>query len=339
MILLLNRIDSISTYSDVTVNTNIGRWNKGKNNTGSEAFENYYIRDGCVCLRYFPRFFGTPRLYLNYSLARLIQGHNTFETQMQDANIAVDKLCHILDTHVPYLGYTPAKVLQMETSRLDLFHSHMIPIGTKREHLNAYARLYLGHHHNYRHNTTAYLFSGKHNYKKKRSQSSVIRFYDKCKELAVRQGLVDSVTENDFEWLMSGYGIDYELPYSTVYDFLRIEFQMRRAKLRRVFNTSSITMSDVLDYDFQVTCINRYLERLRLNVPILTNAHFNQVARRIFRKPDTQQRAIDLARSIHDGHKPRFQPSDTYIVSKLRKNGVHIVTSDSVDLPAIPFLV
>lgn len=337
---MLNRIDSISSYSEnIAVNTSVGRWSKGKNDTGMTAFDNYYIRDGHVCLRYYPTFWGTSRLYLNYSLPNLIQGNNTFETQLQDAHVAVDKLWHVLNRHVPYLGLTHADICQMNTSRLDLFLMVQVPIGTKQEYLNTYARLYLGNHHQYSHKTSTYLMSGKYTYKRRHSQSSVVRIYDKPKQLAYKQGLIDADTEDDFNWLMSSYDIDCESPTSTVSDYIRIEFQMKRPKLRRLFNNAAdITFLDVLDYNFQIGCINRYIERVNLNLPILTNAHFNQAVRRIFRKHSTQQRAIHLARSIHDGYKPKFQPKDRYIIGKLKKNNIHIVTSDTFDLPPIPFL-
>jgi hypothetical protein len=333
-----NYTDSMTLYTDHAVNTSCGAWVFEKDPDDSN-FDYFYIRERNIYLYYYPDLYGLARLYLTVSVPKICRGNNIFPAYMSDMHKVYAVILESLARNVPALGFTtPGHILTMPVSRLDLFLMHRVALGTKPNHLEVYSKLQLGNYSNFQYNTTSYLFSSRSfnrggktaSGNKAKAPSVAIRIYDKAKEVYVKNHRIPKAIEDDYDYFL--YSPDQPQ------DHVRFEFQMRRSCLKRALKNRPVALIDVLNSQVQADIINRFIERLKLNRPILSVQNYRARVVQIFKRKPTQKKAFHLANYVRQGRKPPKPKQYAYISTMLKKHDIHIVTSKFGDLPPVPFL-
>jgi hypothetical protein len=360
MISDINYTDTITAYIDYKESTTSlsmrGWWKDIQKDKHKNPLESWCYHANNVFLRYFPYFYGRSLLYIAFSLPKVYYSTNNncshvtnFDSLILDLQLDV-----ILANHVD-ITQLPSSILDWQVSRLDLFYTHEVPEKDKDDYLHAYKLLYLPRHKNNQYKNTSYLMS---NFKKYKSSSVVVRIYDKDVEM-YEKGIL---TEANTLFYPTGVHEDVEKAIviqddgdlscvvdGVYYSRIRIELQLRRRKLLNALKSKSVTIRDVFNESFQTSMINNYFITLGLNRKILSSCNFRKhIDTNGFR---TKKRAniITCARLIRKGKSPYItgtslskdivsRPTSNSYVKQLNTEGIHIVTTSTIDLIPIKLL-
>ena len=295
-----------------------------------KAEDHYFIHYKDITCRFFPDRYGTAQFWITFSIPKLMNGNNLLPVDLPNPSEIYTKTSDILDEIVTFP--THEDVSTWEVSRTDLFLLHAIPPEQRVWYLSAYSRLSLGSYVPYNHENTFYLNS---TLKKHKAAGTVVRIYPKLQEIQDKQPVPKDI-EDDFERCMV---LDDELV-----DIIRIEFQFRRRVLRYFFKgVKSVTFADVMNPDFQKKSINRMIQRLGLNLRIVSRKMMLQILPSIFKRKATLQRAEDYITLINKDRnvypktvKAHFTANHvSYIRRRLKEYGLHSIVSEFMELKPI----
>ena len=291
--------------------------------------EHYFIHHKDITCRYYPHRYGKAQFWITFSIPKIINGSNLFPVDLSSPDILFDKTNSILSEIVTFS--TPTDIATWEVSRTDLFLLHPIPPEQRESYLTAYSRLSLGSYVPYNHENTFYLNSI---LKKHKAAGTVVRIYPKLQEILDKEA--PKAVEDDFE--------RYMILQDELVDIIRIEFQFRRRTLRYFFkNRKTVTFADVMNNDFQKERINRMIQRLGMNLRIVSRKTMLQILPSIFKRKATLQRAEDYITLINKDRnvypktvKAHFTANHvSYIRRKLKEYGLHSIVSEFMELKPI----
>lgn len=296
----------------------------------------FFIRYRNITCRYYPNRYGVGQVWVTFSIPKLLKGNNLYPLNMDGIDtmlyqIVNDRLSDIFDMNT----LPTYDISSWQVSRLDLFVLHKIEPRLRKWYLMAYKRLSLGAYVPYQYQNTYYLNS---TLKKHTGAGTVVRIYPKLQEMSDTSDTVPKDVEKDFENYMR---INDELV-----DYIRLEFQFRRQTLRYFFHhAKSVTVSDVMQEQFQIERINRMIERLSLHRNIISRQNMKQQLDMIFTKAPTRQRAGKYIGLVNGrGVYPQTigqhftEGQVKYIRQKLHQHGLHTVVSEFVDLEPVQYI-
>lgn len=321
---VMNYIDTLSIYAvfnggSITLNHTAAQWRHFKK--PDQNASHYFIRYKNLTCRFFPSRYGYNWVCVTFSIGKLLRGTNLRPLDIEDKEL-YQRVSEILMEIISLPNYD---IATWQVSRLDLFILHAIPPGRREDYERAYQRLSLGSFIPYQYKSTAYLFSRLKRYK---AANTTIRIYPKLAEIADKE--YPSIIDKDVEL--------YAELFDKLEDYMRLEFAFRRPTLRRYFNGNGVAVADVMNENFQKERINRMIQRLHLDLTIITRTHMRNAIKLIFSKKPTQQRAARYISMVNSrGAYPKTVKANftegevRYIQQKLRQYGIHTVLTDGID--------
>lgn len=331
-----NYADTVTMYIDCPkglklINAPDKHWILKKDISDSN-FDNYHIKLDKLYVRYYPKIFGQRRLFLTYSLPKLLCNSNVFNVANFDEivcyNLIIDKLHLCIDIS----GLQSVSFNDWNTSRIDLFIMHPIDPEERVEYEETYSTLRLGKYIPFKYENTIYLNSI---LRPDKAAGVVFRAYPKMKEINYRNRLnyPDDVDHDHEECLQLS---DKKTEY------YRFEFMLRRTAIRYECKKINVpaTIHNVLNEDFQKQLINKMVYRIGLNLGILAKREFIQIINATFKTNTTNQNAKYLARQIRNQLPVNKLNKNQiyYIRKKLRNMNIHIVTSKYIKLKPVEML-
>lgn len=310
---------------------------KGKRNEDNHFFINYKR----ITCRYYPNRYGVVQIWLTFSVPKLLKGNNLYPVTHSDIDVCMYNKVNAILSEIFDINTIPTyNVSVWEVSRMDLFILHKIKPTMRKWYLKAYEHLNLGAYVPYKYKNTFYLNS---KLKKHKGAGSVVRIYPKLKEMQDKsiEELRKSIpldVENDFE--------KYMILNDELVDYIRIEFQFRRQMIRYYHNRSkSVTVSDVMNQQFQENLINKMIMRLGLHRNIISRKNMKKVIDTSFARKSTKQNAEKYIRLVNG--RGTYGSTITnnltegaikYIRDILHRQNIHTVVSEYEDLEPIKLL-
>ena len=351
MYMTTNYLDTVLIYTDC--NLNIGSlckasWRKytPKKSASPQKLQHPYWHRSIenILLRYYPSLYGDNRLFLTFSLPKIYTSSdsNCYHIHGFDSHILHKKLYKILEKCLD-ISLLPSTILDWNLSRIDLFYMHHVPDKDKKYYLKTYKLLYLPRYVKSQYKNTIYLMS---NLKKYRPASVVVRIYDKDLEMEQKSYKIHTL-----KYYPPSIADDIEkaidiIDNGPLYGNIRIELQIRRAKLRRLLSSKSVTLKDLFNQSFQEDIMNDYIIKLGLNRKILNSTNFRKYIDNLNFRKDKRNNIIECAHQLRNGNSP-FIKSTKYngskqtfnnYVNRLKADGIHILTNKDIDLKPIKLL-
>jgi hypothetical protein len=270
--------------------------------------------------------YGKATLYISFSLPKVYNNSNSNRDNVESFRVHVldERLNEIFKRYVYSYYSLPLSIISWNVSRCDFFINHKVDRYHVPIYINTYSLLTLPRYKKYtKFESTCYLMS---NFKKGRPASVVLRIYDKDEEMKSRNKHMELInTASDCE---------------DINGLIRIEIQARRGKLAKLTGKTSVTAADVFDVSFQKHIINDYIHKLGLDRKILCRSNFRTYTNSLSCAQNKKHNIIDCARYIRNGKKCSNVSIYTLrnYIKELKKQGVHIITSDNIDLIPVKLL-
>lgn len=334
-------IDTMTAYIELTTPprliNSISQWKYFSKTDKTK--EHYFNRYSGITCRYYPYRYGVQQLWLTFSIPKLLKGNNLYPLNMTDLDKIlyhkiIKRLSDIMDIGTASYG---GNIAYWQSSRLDLFLLHKIEPKRRKWYLNAYEKLSIGSYVPYKYENTFYLNS---TLEKQKAAGTVVRIYPKLQEIydTTPHEIIPLEVEKDFE--------EYRLVNDELVDYIRLEFQFRRPTLRYFFQKStSVTVADVMQEQFQIERINRMIERLGLHRNIISRRHMKNELDKMFIKQPTKQRAEQYISLVNNRGTTKNMIVQqltggqiNYIRQKIHQQNLHTVVSEFEDLEPVQFL-
>jgi hypothetical protein len=268
--------------------------------------------------------YGKTMLYITFSLPKVYNNSNSNRDNVESFNVHVldEKLNTIFKRYIYSYYSLPLSIMNWNVSRCDFFISHIVDRYHVPIYINTYKLLNLPRYKKYtKFESTCYIMS---NFIKERPASVVLRIYDKNEE----------IKSKDMDL------IDIAGQYDDTIGLIRIEIQAIRKKLIQLLGKKEVTAADVFDLSFQKRIINDYIHKLGLDRKILCRSNFRSFINSLGCAQNKKDNIIDCARYIRNVKKCSNVSIHTLrnYIKELKKQGVHIITSDNIDLIPVKLL-
>lgn len=187
---MINFIDTATMYFTFhippykAVNIRLHKPWKFRNTAKETRLHHWFLKDGAVFMAYYPDLFGHARLFVTFSVPRLLKGSNTFHVTDFDEGACYARLERSLNKF-PWQQFgqaVPSSFHEWQASRIDLFLMHQIPVGQRDEYMDAYELLMLSRYRAVKYQNTYYLNSSR---RPDKSSNKVFRVYPKAQETQV----------------------------------------------------------------------------------------------------------------------------------------------------------
>ena len=335
-------IDTLATYIELattpTLNNDYTVWKFFPRQNTYES--HYFVRYKNVTCCYYPNHYGIGRIWLIFSIPKLLKGNNIYPITDDNIDIRLYQVIHDILSELFDVTTIPTTNLALwEVSRVDLFILHQIKPRSRKWYLQAYEKLTLGSYIPYKYKNTFYLNS---TLKKHKAAGGIIRIYPKPQEVydtkTKLRNTIPKAIEKEFE--------AYMIVNDHLCDYIRLEFLFRRQLLRYFFgHAKSVNVADVMNEQFQVQHINRMIVRLGLHRKIISRQNMKQQLKNLFPKSPTRQRAekyISLVNSrgtYRQTIKKQFTEGQIrYIRKQLHDHHLHTIISEFEDLEPVQLL-
>lgn len=335
--MVINYADTVSMYYDFNnkFSYNLVMPKPWKLNSRSkDAFlHHWYLKLDRMYLAFYPDMYGVGRLFVTYSLPKLLKGSNIYNVKPFDE----DKCYQIINRELSVFPWVilapydrPKSFRDWSVSRLDLFIMHHIPAGEREDYQQAYELLTLPRYRSVKYENTCYINSS---FRPDKKSNKVLRSYPKLKE---QQDQICS------EYPASVHKMHeiYLQTSDTRTDLYRFELMLRRSILKYECKKYGIqpNMHEVLQQDFQEKLLSKMISAVGLERNILCRNDFKKQVYQIFKTPKTKQNALLLARCIRNKQKVPLTSNQIYrIKNELKKQGIHFVTHRYCNLLPVRF--
>lgn len=293
------------------------------NNNHKDAYLDYwYVKLDKMYLAFYPDMYGVGRLFVTFSLPKLLKGSNIYNVHNFDEDNCYQIILNELSVFpwallAPY--DKPISFSEWQASRLDLFIMHHIPVGLREDYQQAYELLTLPRYRSVRYENTCYINSS---IRPDRKSNKVIRMYPKLKEEQ------DRICK-DYPLSVHRMHETYLQTMDRVEDLFRFEFMLRRSILKYECKKRNINlnMHEVFNQNFQEELLSKMISAVGLNLNILQKTEFKKKVHQIFKTSKTQKNALLLARCVRNKQNIPLSSNQIYNIKKeLKKNGIHFVT-------------
>lgn len=331
---MINYIDTATMYFTFhippykAVNTHLHKPWRFRNKAREPSLHHWFLKDGAVFMAYYPDLFGHARLFVTFSVPRLLKGSNTFHVTDLDEGACYARLERSLNKF-PWQQFRqamPSSFHEWQASRIDLFLMHRIPVGEREEYMGAYELLMLSRYRPKRYKNTYYLNSGKRPDKK---SNKVFRVYPKAQEIH------DRLTGDDYPLAVHKRHEAYLQMDEEMRDYIRFEWMLRRSILKYECKKLNVQpdMHEVLQQQFQESMLSKLIAAIGLDRLILSRNEFKKKIKPLFKTGKTYQNALQLARQIRNRQSVTLTVSQAALVKKtLKQNGIHFITTAYMSL-------
>ena len=324
-----NRIDTVTMYfsfpmpSYRALKMPLSKPWRYRGTAKDQRLHHWFLNAGNVFMAFYPDLFNHVRLFVTFSVPRLLNGSNTFHVQNFDEAACYSLLMQSLSLF-PWQQFQqspPASFSEWQASRVDLFLMHEIPIGQRDEYMGAYELLMLSRYRPKKYGNTYYLNSSRRPDKK---SNKVFRVYPKVQEIH------DRLTGTDYPLAVHKKHESYLCMDERLSDFIRFEWMLRRSVIKYECNKLNTppTMHEVFQQQFQEAVLLRLISAVGLDRRILCRNDFKNAAKGIFKSSRTYHNALDYARQIRNRQTVGLTKSQCSLVKRiLKQNGLHYITT------------
>lgn len=334
----INFADTISMYFTFPLATNtIGTlpkpWRYKKSTNIYKAY--WFIQQQNSFLCFYPDIYGRVRLFMTYSVPRVLTGSNAFNTADFDEYMfyqLINKDLDVFPWNSPPFNTIkrPISFTEWEASRMDLFIMHPIPVGEREDYMDAYTLFTLPRYRSVKYKNTYYINSS---VRPDRKANKVLRFYPKVKEM---YDTLDSV----YPAAVHRVHEQYLQMNESMTDYIRFEGMLRRSILTYECQQRKIstTVHDVFNQSFQEELLFKLIDAVGLNRKILSRREFVQQAKLIFKTDKTYQNALLYARCVRNKQSCTLSRNQIQLIKRtLRSNNLHFVTHRYISLLPVNF--
>lgn len=336
VLMSINYADTISMYYNFANKYpyNITMPKPWKFNThNKDAYLHYwYLKTDKIYFTFYPDMYGTGRLFVVFSLPKLLNGSNTYNVKHFDE----DRCYQIISNKLSVFPWVilapydkPNSFHDWIASRIDLFVMHQIPAGKREDYQQAYELLTLPRYRAVKYKNTCYLNSS---FRPDKKSNKVFRAYPKIKEIQ------DRICA---EYPLSVHR-QHEIYLQTMdrlEDLYRFEFMLRRQCIIYECKKRNIpsTMHEVLQPDFQKELLSSMISAVGLDRQILRTTEFQKQVQGIFKTQKSKSNALLLARCIRNKRTIPLTANQIYrIKNELKKQNIHFVTHRYINLLPVP---
>ncbi len=324
-----NRIDTVTMYfsfpmpSYRALKMPLSKPWRYRGTAKDQRLHHWFLNTENIFMAFYPDLFNHVRLFVTFSVPRLLNGSNTFLVQNFDEAACYSLLMQSLSLF-PWQQFQqspPASFSEWQASRADLFLMHKIPIGQRDEYMGAYELLMLSKYRPKKYGNTYYLNSSRRPDKK---SNKVFRVYPKVQEIH------DRLTGTDYPLSVHKKHEAYLLMDEHFSDFIRFEWMLRRSVIKYECNKLNTppTMHEVFQQQFQEAVLLRLISALGLDRRILSKSNFRKAVQPLFKSQKTYQNALQLARQVRNGQSVTLTKCQTAHVKKtLKDSGIHFITT------------
>lgn len=336
----INYADTVSMYYDFSCKFPYTLklpkpWKFNKRNR-DVFLHHWYLKLDKMYLSFYPDMYGYARLFVTFSLPKLLHDHNTFNVKNFNEAECYELIKKELSVF-PFFLLVPIKEIPTSfndwfISRLDLFIMHPIPPKQREDYMSSYELLTLPRCRSVRYKNTCYVNSSLRPDKK---SNKVFRAYPKLQEIADRL--------NDKLSYPQDVHRQHELYLQTneyKEDLYRFEFMFRRKAIKYECDKQKVpsTVHEVFQQSFQEDLLSKMISAVGLDRQILHRTEYKKAVNQIFKTQKTKDNALLFARCVRNKQKPNLTANQISKVKQvLKDNNIHFVTNQYRSLIPVRF--
>ena len=333
----INYADTVSMYYDFNnkfpYNLVMPRPWKLNNRSKDVFLHHWYLKLDKMYLAFYPDMYGNGRLFVTFSLPKLLKGSNVYNVSNFDEDKCYEIICTELSVF-PWIILSPynrpTSFTDWQVSRIDLFIMHHIPVGQRTDYQEAYELLTLPRYRTTRYKNTCYINSS---FRPDKKSNKVFRSYPKLKEEQDRICL-------EYPLAVHKMHETYLQTMDRVEDLYRFELMLRRSIIKYECQKRGLqpNMHELFKQEFQKELLSKMISAVGLDRNILCRNDFKKQVYQIFKTPKTKQNALLLARCIRNKQNVPLTSNQIYHIKKeLKKHDIHFVTHRYRNLLPVQF--